>query len=56
MSTADTKKYLVYDPRNTSSKPKPYTILVDPEFESLIAPPQSEERAQLEADIHKTDI
>jgi len=50
---ANTKTYLVFDPRNISAKPKPILVRVDPEFESLIAPLQPDERAQLEADIRE---
>jgi hypothetical protein len=53
MSATDKKTYLVYDPRNASRKPRPYTVLVDPEFESLIAPLRPEEHALLEADIRE---
>jgi hypothetical protein len=53
--TANNKTYIVRDPRNTG-KPRPYTIRIDPEFASLIAPLQSEEYAQLEANIRENGI
>jgi hypothetical protein len=50
----DRKTYVVHDPRNTG-KPRPHTIVIDPEFESLIAPLSPEERAQLKANILDED-
>jgi hypothetical protein len=57
MSTAlavQPKIFQVCDPRQTGA-PRPFTIVIDPEFESLIAPLSTEERAQLKANIVDED-